>query len=179
MMLKRLNDALPGLVFGIVLYGILVELIGVWFVDDKIGYSIGLWYGIAIAIGMAINLAVVIYDSVTLDGTKGASRRIIAKSLRRYVVVVILFVILGCLKFGNLFAAIVGVFGLKISAYAQPLLTKIADKLLGRSDASDEEQEELSFSSEISLNEESLTEESLTEEEIFPAGQKINEEVTM
>lgn len=31
-MLKRINDALPGLVFGIVFYGIVVQLIGVWFV---------------------------------------------------------------------------------------------------------------------------------------------------
>ena len=59
-MLRRINDALPGLVLGIVLYGVLVELAGVWFVDDKLGYTIGLWYGIAIAIGMAINLATVI-----------------------------------------------------------------------------------------------------------------------
>ena len=51
-MLKRINDALPGLVFGIVFYGIVVQLIGVWFVTDKISYSIGLWYGIAIAVGM-------------------------------------------------------------------------------------------------------------------------------
>ena len=53
-MLKRINDALPGLVFGIVFYGIVVQLIGVWFVTDKISYSIGLWYGIAIAVGMAV-----------------------------------------------------------------------------------------------------------------------------
>ena len=59
-MLKRINDALPGLVFGIVFYGIVVQLIGVWFVTDKISYSIGLWYGIAIAVGIAVNIATVI-----------------------------------------------------------------------------------------------------------------------
>ena len=47
-MLKRINDALPGLVFGIVFYGIVVQLIGVWFVTDKISYSIGLWYGLSL-----------------------------------------------------------------------------------------------------------------------------------
>lgn len=34
-MLKRLNDALPELVLGIIVYGIVVELAGVWFVTDK------------------------------------------------------------------------------------------------------------------------------------------------
>ena len=139
-MLRRINDALPGLVLGIVLYGVLVQLAGVWFVDDKLGYTIGLWYGVAIAIGMAINLATVIFDSVTLDGGKNANRRIIAKSILRYVVVVILFFILGYFQFGNLFMALIGVLGLKISAYMQPLLQRAANKLSGRSDApSDEE----------------------------------------
>ena len=59
-MLKRINEALPGLVVSILLYGVMVELIGVWFVKDRIAYSIGVWFGIAIAVGMAINLATVI-----------------------------------------------------------------------------------------------------------------------
>lgn len=139
-MLRRINDALPGLVLGIVLYGVLVELAGVWFVDDKLGYTIGLWYGIAIAIGMAINLATVILDSVTLDGGKNANRRIIAKSILRYVVVVILFFILGYFQFGNLFMALIGGGGLKISAYMQPFLQRAANKLSGRSDASSDEE---------------------------------------
>jgi hypothetical protein len=127
-MLRRVNDALPGLVWGILIYGILVQVIGMWFVSDKLGYTIGLWYGIAIAVGMAVNLATVIYDSVMMDGGKNANRRIIAKSLLRYGVVVILFFILGYFKFGNLFAALLGVLGLKISAYAQPLLNKVTGR---------------------------------------------------
>ena len=134
-MLRRLNDALPGLVAGIIIYGIVIQLTGVWFVEDKAGYSIGLWYGIAIAIWMAINLAQVIFDSVTLDGGEKANRRIIAKSVLRYIVVVILFFILGYFNFGNLFTALLGAMGLKISAYMQPLGEKAANKLLGRSDA--------------------------------------------
>lgn len=72
---------MPGLVFGIVFYGIVVQLIGVWFVTDKISYSIGLWYGIAIAVGMAVNIATVIYDATAIYGQKDANRRIVAKSL--------------------------------------------------------------------------------------------------
>ena len=74
-MLRRINDALPGLVTGIVIYGIVIQFAGVWFVSDKLRYSTGLWFGIAIAIGMAINLAIVIYDSVELEATEHANRR--------------------------------------------------------------------------------------------------------
>ena len=134
-MLRRINDALPGLVVTILLYGLVIELAGVWFVEDKISYSIGLWYGVAIAVGLAINLAMVIFDAVTLGDSEHANRRIIAKSLLRYVVVVILFFILGYFKFGSLYTALIGILGLKVSAYVQPLFQKIAGKLSGRSDA--------------------------------------------
>ena len=134
-MLKRINPSLPGLVAGIIIYGLIIQLAGVWFVEDKIGYTIGLWYGVAIAVGMGINLAMVIYDAVTFDGEDNANKRVVAKSLLRYIVVAVLFFILGYFEFGNLFTAILGVFGLKISAYMQPLLNKLVNKLLGRSDA--------------------------------------------
>lgn len=134
-MLRRINPALPGLIAGILIYGLIVQLMGVWFVADKLGYSIGLWYGIAIGIGMAINLATVIYDAVTFDGEGNANKRVAAKSMLRYIVVAILFGILGYFEFGNLFTAFLGVMGLKISAYAQPLLNKIVNKSNGSFDA--------------------------------------------
>ena len=134
-MLRRINPSLPGLVAGIVIFGLFVQLTGVWFVEDKIGYSIGLWYGVAIGIGMAINLATVIYDAVTFDGEGNANKRVAAKSMLRYIVVAILFGILGYFEFGNLFTAFLGVMGLKVSAYAQPLLNKIVNKSSGSFDA--------------------------------------------
>lgn len=139
-MLKRINPSLPGLVAGIVIYGFIVQLTGVWFVKDKIGYSIGLWYGIVIGIGMAINLATVIYDAVTFDGEGNASKRVAAKSMLRYLVVAILFGILGYFEFGNLFTAFLGVMGLKFSAYAQPLLNKIVNKANRSFDAASEDE---------------------------------------
>ena len=46
--------------------------------------------------------------------------------------IVILFFILGIFNFGNLFTAFLGMLGLKISAYAQPALGRVIDKLKGR-----------------------------------------------
>ena len=152
-MLKRINPSLPGLIAGIVLYGFIVQFTGVWFVADKIGYSIGLWYGIAIGIGMAINLATVIYDAVTFDGEGNANKRVAAKSMLRYMVVAILFGILGYFEFGNLFTAFLGVMGLKFSAYAQPLLNKIVNKLNGSYDAAsnDENSEKEKINKEVTM----------------------------
>lgn len=103
-----------------------MEVIGVWFFEDKLRYSTGLVIGIACAIGMAIHLAMIIEESVRTDG--GNVKRLAAKSVLRYVVVCAVFFIMMLLKIGNLYTAVIGVLGLKASAYAQPLLNKILFK---------------------------------------------------
>ena len=48
-MLRRLNDALPGIVLGIIVYGAAVFLAGIWFVPDQLRFTTGLAIGIALA----------------------------------------------------------------------------------------------------------------------------------
>lgn len=139
-MLRRMNEALPGLVATIIGYGFVLQFTGMWFVNDKLSYSIGLWYGIAVAVGIAINIAAVLWDAVSMGESKNANRRIIAKSVLRYAVVAILLIILGYFKFGNLFAAFLGILGLKVSAYLLPLLSGLANRFSGRGDAASNEE---------------------------------------
>ena len=135
-MLRRINDVLPELVLGIVIYGIIVELAGVWFVADKLRYSTGLLIGISLAIGMAVNIAIVIRDAVEIYGEDGARNRVIIKSVLRYLIVVVVFFVMMKFRLGNLFTAFIGVLGLKISAYLQPFTHKVILKLQGRGDVS-------------------------------------------
>jgi len=135
-MLRRINDALPGLVLGIVIYGVIIELVGVWFVEDKIRYSTGLLIGITVAIGLAINIAQVIRDAVEIYGADGARNRLIVKSVVRYLVVVVVFFVMMKFNLGNLVTAFIGVLGLKVSAYLQPFAHKVILKLQGRGDNS-------------------------------------------
>lgn len=141
-MLRRINDALPGLVLGIVIYGIVVELVGVWFAEDKLRYSTGLLIGISVAIGLAINIAFVIRDAVEIYGADGARNRLIIKSVLRYLVVVVVFFVMMKFKLGNLVTAFIGVLGLKVSAYLQPFAHKVIFKLQGRGDNSSTEIQE-------------------------------------
>ena len=133
-MLRRINEALPELILGIILYGLAVELIGVWFVADKLRYSTGLLIGIALAAGMAVNMAIVLEDAVGLVGQNHAQAKIIAKSIFRYLIVVIVFFVMMKLKLGNLITAFLGVMGLKVAAYLQPFTHKAILKLTGRGD---------------------------------------------
>ena len=115
-MLKRLNEALPGLLLGIIVYGMILQLVGVWFVDDKLHYSSGLWIGIGCAIFMAIHMAVAIEDAVSIGSENGAKRKVITASLIRYIIVVIVFFAMMYFKLGMLIPAFLGIMGLKFSA---------------------------------------------------------------
>ena len=120
--LKRLNDALPGLIVGILLYGGLAEAVSVWFVSDKVTWTVGLASGIGCAVFMAIHIALVIDDSVRF----GTGTRVLAvKSVLRYFVVAAVFFALAVSGCGDVIAAFVGVMGLKFSAYAQPKIDQI------------------------------------------------------
>ena len=140
-MLRRINDALPGLVLGIIVYGVIVELAGVWFVTDKVRYTTGLLIGISLACGMAVNIATVLRDAVELYGEDNAKKKIVAKSLLRYAVVVIVFFVMMKWNLGNLITAFIGVLGLKVSAYLQPFTHRVIQKLQGRGDVSSDSED--------------------------------------
>lgn len=123
-MIKRLNKALPALLLGILFYGIAVQLVGVWFVKDRLLYSTGLWIGIVLAMGMAVHMAVVIEDAVTIYGESGAKSKVIMWSLLRYLVVVVVFFVTAKFRLGNILMVFVGVMGLKAAAYLQPFIHK-------------------------------------------------------
>ncbi len=127
-MLKRLNEALPGLVLGIIIYGILLQLTGIWLVDDKLRYSTGLWIGIGCALFMAIHMAMSIEDAVSIGTEDGAKKKTIASAMFRYVIVLLVLVAMCYLNLGMILPAFFGVLGLKISAYVQPLFYRLRDR---------------------------------------------------
>ena len=128
-MFRRLNEALPELLFGIFLYGIIIQVTGVWFAADKLRYISGLWIGIVTAMAMAYHIALIIAESVDAVDPQKARARIIAKGIARYAAVVIVFTVTMYFDLGNLITLFIGVMGLKISAYLQPVLHKVLSKV--------------------------------------------------
>ncbi len=128
-MLKRINPVLPELLSGIVLYGIVLQFTGIWFVSDKLQYSFGLWIGILLAMGMAVNMAVVILDSVDMMAVRGRAVRTGFWSVLRYVVVVGVFAAAWYFELANPLIMFLGLMGLKVSAYLQPMLHKIIARM--------------------------------------------------
>lgn len=130
-----MNAALPGLLLGILIYGGLAEVIGVWFFKDKLRFTTGLLIGIACALGMAIHLAVVLDETVRTQNARPQMAKL--KSVLRYLVVVLVFTLMMWLNLGNLISAFIGVLGLKVSAYTQPFLHKYLFRKQHKEEASE------------------------------------------
>ena len=128
--LKKISETLKELLIGILFYGIIVEVVGICFIKDKIYFSIGLWFGILLALAAAIHMWWGIDKA--LDLGDGAGKYALAQNMIRYGVIVVAFGILCVVDFGNPIAAFVGIMGLKVGAYLQPFTHKILLKLKRR-----------------------------------------------
>ena len=125
--LRKINTALPGLLFGIIVFGVICQVVGLFLVTDKADYSIGLWIGVLTAIFMAFHMAVTLNSAVERD-VKGAQAAATRQNIIRYFIVVVILGILMLTKLGNPLAAFAGVMGLKVSAYLQPLLARLSHR---------------------------------------------------
>lgn len=125
--ISSINSALPGLLLGIVLFGAVSQLVGIFLVTEKANYSIGLWIGVLTAIFMAFHMAFSLNSAVDRD-VKGAQAAATRQNIIRYLIVVLILGILMMTNIGNPIAAFVGIMGLKISAYLQPIFQKLSQK---------------------------------------------------
>lgn len=123
--LRRLNEGLPILVYSIIIYGVILWLILIYFMPDKIRFSVGLLVGIISAIGIAINISTVLYDAMKGEVNP---KMIAFKSILRYFIVALVFIFMAYFKIGSILSAFIGVMGLKVSAYLYPMVNAVISK---------------------------------------------------
>lgn len=121
----RIDRTLLELMAGTIPYGLLCQVIGVFFVENKAGYSIGLWIGIVTAMVMAWHM------HWSLDRALGAgdqaSGMVVKQNLIRYAGVAV--ILAAASSIASPVAVFIGIMGLKVSAYIQPFTHKISVKL--------------------------------------------------
>ena len=124
--IKKISETLKELLIGILFYGILVEVIGLCFIENKLYFSIGLWFGIFLAVSSAIHMWWGL--NIGLDLGDSAGKYMLSQNMIRYGVIVVAFAALCIMDFGNPIAAFAGIMGLKAGAYLQPFTHKILSK---------------------------------------------------
>lgn len=122
------KDKQPNTLFelsaGIVLWGIICQLIGVWFTADKLGYSQGLAIGTVLAVLSGIHMWRALDKALDFSGD-AASKMIVRSSIIRYLVIVAVLAVIMISGAANPLSAFLGLMGLKVSAYIQPFTHKL------------------------------------------------------
>lgn len=131
--MKKLNPTLVELWTGTVLFAALALLAGIWFVENKLSYGLGLLVGTLAAMYLAWHMARSIEKMIDkaeqgLDGSVGMR----VSSLLRYGLVVLILIATAFVsEYVNPISVFMGILGLKVAAYLQPFTHKIVFKVFG------------------------------------------------
>ena len=122
--IRQLNSALPGMLFVIFVSGVILEMIFIWFVKDKAGFTLGLFIGVILAVVMALHMAYTLDVAINL-GEGGAIKVMQKHNLLRYGVVVLVCGVVMVTKLANPLAVFLGIMTLKVAAYFEPFTHKL------------------------------------------------------
>ena len=121
------NSTLKELLVGILLYGILVQIVCLLLGQRHLYHGVGLWTGVLVAAGMAIHMQYSIEDGLDLMGETG--EKYMKKAyLTRTIVACVAMALVMYFEWGNPLTILLGVMALKVAVYLQPLVHKIFEK---------------------------------------------------
>lgn len=126
-MKKKMDPTLFDLCLGIFLYGVVFEIVLLFF-SRKASYSMGLWIGIVLAVAGSVHMWWSLNRGLDM-ASKDAGKAVGANNLVRYLLLVIVFAVLVYTDFANPILAFCGYMGMKISAYLNPMIRKMREKV--------------------------------------------------
>ncbi|MFA9377759.1 MAG: hypothetical protein ACERKZ_13520 [Lachnotalea sp.] len=130
-MLKRCSLIVKELLMGIVVFGIITELILLLVTQDKIFNSIGFVLGLITAAGMCIHMHVSLEDAIDMDS--GDAQKHINKAYGiRTAAVLLVLGLLFYTNIGSIITGFIGIMSLKVAAYLQPITHKCFQKYIGK-----------------------------------------------
>ena len=152
--LKSIPRVLLELRLGILFTGLVVQLVGMWFADNWILYTVALWIGIIVALWMIHHMYLTL--DRTLDMGAAAQKAAMTANLVRYACVVVVFLAILLTRVLNPLITFMGVMSVKVAAYLQPFTHKLCNKLFHETDPipqpmSDEEETQME-KEDVSIN---------------------------
>ena len=110
------NETLFDLIFGCIVYSIVFEVIGLLVVENKGSYSMGLLLGTAVAIGLSVSMYKSLNNCLVMTEHQARRNMVFSTLLRAVVILLAAWIGMrsGYFSFPGI---IIGILGLKISAY--------------------------------------------------------------
>ena len=110
------NETLFDLIFGCIVYSIVFEAIGLLVVENKGSYRLGLLLGTAVAIGLSVSMYKSLNNCLVMTEHQARRNMVFSTLLRAVVILLAAWIGMrsGYFSFPGI---IIGILGLKISAY--------------------------------------------------------------
>lgn len=122
-MKRKIDPTLLELCIGIVAYGVIFEIVLLFFSRNP-AYSIGLWIGVILALAGAFHMWWSLNRGLDLP-EKAAVKSMSTQNIIRYVMIAAVLAVLMCTSFANPIFAFCGYMGMKVSAYLNPLIHRL------------------------------------------------------
>lgn len=123
----KANQTLAELVIGILCFGVVCQIAGIFFAHAQLAYAVSLWAGIIAAAGMAVHMNHTINKALACD--EGTAEKVTRTSyFLRYGCAMILLGVAAVTGVMNLIVMFLGIMGLKIGAYLQPFTHKLLQR---------------------------------------------------
>ncbi|MBQ9989885.1 MAG: hypothetical protein IJP31_02930 [Lachnospiraceae bacterium] len=120
------NETLMEMLLGILLFGGVIWLAGIWLAKDKFLFSLGLGLGLLLACFASWHMWRGL--DTGLDLGDAAIKYITRQNMIRYGIIVVSYGIICVFKLGDPVAAFIGIMGIKAGAYLQPFTHKLYTK---------------------------------------------------
>ncbi len=129
------SSVLKELILGTLLFGVVVALLGVWWVENKKMFLIGLFMGTAVSVWRAIHMQSTLERILDFEGKAAQSKTAMAYAVRMLAIIIILaLMVVMDLGTTTILMYFVGLFGLKAGAMLQPHIHKYMNKLTFHAD---------------------------------------------
>ena len=124
------SSVLKELILGTLLFGVFVALLGVWWVEDKKMFLVGLLIGTAVSVWRAIHMQSTLEKVLDFEQKTAQAKMALAYGIRMIAIIIVLALMV-VLELGNtaILMCFVGLFGLKAGAMLQPHIHKYMNKL--------------------------------------------------
>lgn len=129
---RRMNRTLLEMHIGMMFFGLVCQVLGVFLAKNQGSYALSLWLGVAFAFAGSIHMCRTLNRA--LLGGDNASGIVTRGYLFRYAVVALALAVISVTKAMNPLVFFLGYMSLKVTAYLQPITHKLCNRLFQEED---------------------------------------------
>lgn len=121
--MKQVKETLTGFLLGIGVYALLVEVIGIFFSENLLSYTLGLLAGTVISVFLIFHMAKTLDKALDMPQEQ-AAKYVRKQSFIRLFIMLLAMIVGLAVEWLNFITIVLGLLGLKLGALIAPVFLK-------------------------------------------------------